>query len=264
MAGGSIEKGSIAEYDEKTLTATVVASDGSGTYRNASVTLDKLDYGSGSYDIKPPTPGAPCLFTVIGGEAFIIRYYLPVNLGGAADNATPAGLDIDYVKDQTPEIATTTDNKYTRAPADFPTKSSLPGDNIVRGADGSEVGTMDGMHKIVLSPMLSFVMNVINNVMDFVCTVLHFKSPGLEVHSLLDGSQGCDIQVKVNDSADKAGGTPSIDLQMGRRAGLIRLTINGQPLLNVTNDRNVILQGKTLIVEFDNVDVSHSGLCKLP
>ena len=260
----NVFKGVVSEYDPKTCTAVVSASDGSGTYKNASLMLQTVDYGSGSYNVTPPTPGAPCLVANINGETFILGGYLPVNFGDDADNKPPVGQPLEMFKDQNPEKKSVTGSNYTRTPSDYPAKATLPGDSVMRGSSGSEIGFFDNLYRVKISPLLYTVWNSINNIFELCAGALRIKSPALEVHSVLETNKDCNVQVLVRNRGSDLGGTPMIDINMGQNAGIATIAINGQQLLHVTADRNVFLTGKNLIVDFDNVDMSQSRRCRLP
>ena len=259
-----IMKAVVSEYDPKTCTTVVTASDGSGTFKNATMMLPTLDYGSGSYDVTPPTPGSPCLIARVNGEVFIMGGYLPVNLGNDADNAPPAGQNLEMFTDQNPDKPSTTGSSYSRTPSDYPAKATLPGDKVVKGSSGSEVGFFDNLYRIKISPLLYTVWNSINNIFELCAGALRIKSPALEVHSVLETNKDCNVQVLVRNRGSDLGGTPMININMGQNAGVATIAINGQQLLHVTADRNVFLTGKNLIVDFDNVDMSQSRRCRLP
>lgn len=256
------KKGQIAEYDDKTRTARIVASDGSSVSAHATPLMASLDYAGGSEDFKPPVPGNLCVYIDDGrGEAFIVGYYLPINLG---PKETPEWGVVD-VDDPNPELETTTGAWYTRNPDNKTTQSqNLPGDKVTTGKSGSSFGFKDTIFQCVINPLLSFTMTALNNVTEICTSILHFKSPGLEVHSITNESKDCDVQVLVRENSGDLSKPIAVDLKIGKTAGLIRLSINGESLLRVDNQRNVLLEGKNLVVQFENVDMSHSGKVYLP
>ena len=224
--------------------------------------MASLDYAGGAEDFKPPVPGNLCVYVDDGrGEAFIVGYYLPINLG--AKEEPDWGLeDID---DPNANLETTTGAWYTRNPDNKTTTSDkISGDGMTTGKSGSSFGFKDSIFECIINPLLSFTMNAFNNITDLCTSILHFRSPGLEVHSITSESKDCDVQVLVRENSTDLNKVPTVDLKIGKSAGVIKLLINGNPLLRVTGERNVLLEGKNLVVDFENVDMRNSGNVRLP
>lgn len=260
-----VRKGTVEAYDPKTMTAKVVASNGSECYQHCSVIMASMDYSSGSYKFEPPVPGSPCIYITDGTSAFILGYYLPDNFGDDSQNVVDPNFVVEDCIDPNPGIASNTGAVYSKSPSNFPNKSSLPGDSIQRGASGSEVGMKDNMYKISLGPLLQSIWNGITNLYSLACTNFKLTSPGLEINSAVASNQDCttDITLRSNTSETKSG-KPAVLISIGKKANLVTVSINGKQIFKVDGDQNMTLQGNRLILDFKNVDATPCSAINFP
>lgn len=243
---GNLQMGIVNSYDPVTCTAEVTSYDGLHRYYNAGISMSSYDNANGIYSYTPPSIGAPCLFTVINGEAMIITQYAPPNLGYASDTASSTSATVSRAVD---EMATEDQH--------------LPGDWQLTSQSGAEVYLRNMVFGIKMNPLFYSVWNLLNNVWDTMCNVFKFSSPAADM--LVDFTEGgaTNVGIQVRSSVSQRDGVPSIDLQLGADAGVLLLKINGTNLCHIDENKNISLHTKNITISADVIKMSGSLLdCK--
>ena len=258
---GSVELGIVNAYDPATCTAEVTSYDGVNRYYNVGVSMSSYDTANGVYSYTPPSIGAPCLFTTVGGETFIIGQYAPPNIGYAPDTISPISTTVNRAVD---EMGKTDDH--------------LPGDWQMTSQSGAEISFRNMLFSIKMNPLFYSVWNILNGIWDNMCNIFKFKSSGADVSVNVDEAGNTNTSIQVRTSSSQADGTPAVDLQIGADAGVILLKINGNNFCHIDENRHVILEtddidltakdvhvtAENMIVKGAKLDCSGVGRVRLP
>ena len=242
--------GYITEVDSQTGGLVITSSDGNQRYSDASMILQGADFGKGSYNCSTLSPGTPCIYEVIDGEAVVFGAYMPPNL---SPTAAESGFN-DSLK-KAPEAVQTP--YVNRQQDDFPKNTQLPGDWMVSGSSGSEVSLRDMLFSVKMSKAFFSVWNSLNSIWDNACNKAKFRSPGVDVLVDVDEGQNTNLTIIVRKAAGEREGTPAVELKIGKDANLIKMKVKGKDFLSVDDERNVLIQA-------NNMEIQVEGTLTLP
>ena len=252
----------VISFDPVTHTAEIV---GDGIYeQSAGITYDKCDPDTGSSSGTPPIPGGSYLCTVTAdGSYYVGRAIATPNLSPVPNTPTP-GLpppaeDLTSVRPISGAVTSRTGGSSA-------TRSSevVPGDSFTTTDTGGSFGFNELMFKAILNPALKLVLNVLNGIFELAATNFYLKTPGMEITSEVNASQGINTTLKFRDRMDRVGGMPSVEVSVGQEANLLLISVNGNPLLQVNQNRDVDLHVKNLYVEGQLITTKRVKQVQLP
>ena len=234
----------IISYDPSTMTAVAMAIDGTSEWYDCAIKMNSIDSGNGTYSFTPPSNGASCLVSVIGGDPIVKLLYNGAQFDGG--KTTPGYNDDTFGNDTS---ATKNTANINRAPGDAPNRSTLPGDSVVTGPSGSKMGFYDKVWSVKMKDNFYQIMNLLNNFYDILCDRLRLRTPAIDLESSVDSSGNTIVNIVNRCNSKERGDTPAVILNIGTipdTTTIIQLKINGQRFLNVDGERNVNLIFKSL------------------
>lgn len=238
-----IQLGIVNYYDSGTQTAEVTSFDGSSVFYNCTTMMQSCDPASGAYNASPPSVGAPCLICNVGGENVVLGYYAPPTLSGSdVSQTSSANISIDRSRDGFPDEV-------------------LPGESVVRTKSGCTALMGDQMFKWEMSPALYMMLNMVGNSFNTCADRMQFTTPG---SSVLITTEGDGTTNYAFSTSKTSGGAPAVEVTIGNTADVYNIKIGGQQFLHVDNDRNVVMNMKTLNIIGDSVDMTQCQAVALP
>lgn len=234
---GIIEKGIITGYDKDTKTATISPYDGRGTIEDVVVPMSRNDELNKAYSMMGASMASPCLFTEIGGEAFLIHMFPAVNL-------SDQGID-DYV-----DVINTAKN---RTPSGM--KNDIqPGTISMTNSKGSEVKFSEDEARVTMVPgKLSAIFNIINHAIEVICTKLSFRSGAMILTSLMDTGNAGNVTVDIHRSMGCD--PPTLNITLGDEADVFNVNINDDFLIHIDGERNVTIETRNVNIKTNDVKI---------
>lgn len=242
-------------YDPTTMTATITPYDGSGLIRNAVCQFSRYDPTNAAFSVTPPCIGAPCLYTQIGGETFILNTFPPMNIN-TEDNQNQSPLSAFQ----------------NRTPTEMSNNNTLPGNTSSTTSFGSEETLTDMTKKIIIvADKLSSIWNMLNCVWENICSIFRLRTAGVDVLCEVNEANETNTTINVRRTTGERTGVSVINLEMGTDADIITLKINDVEFLHIDAERNVTLTAKNIDVNALNINYNadefnclNVGAVKLP